>query len=182
MELDEGVIARARTGDPAAVDDLLGAVRPLVLRRCARILPHPQDAEEAAQEALLTIAGKLGEYAGRGSFEGWIGAIATNQARMTYRTLRRRFAETGVADLPETPDPRRVSVIAGSRIDLLDALDALEQAHPETVEPFVLRDVGSLSYDDIAAMTAAPLGTVKARIHTARGFVRARLVDELGLR
>ena len=179
MDVEAGLLASARAGDAGAVEDLLRTVRPLVLRRCARILPYSGDAEEAAQEALLTIARKLGDYAGRGSFEGWVGAIATNQARMTYRVLRRRFVETGLTELPEVADPRRVSIIAGSRLDLLEALDALEKAHPEAVESFLLRDLGSLAYADIAALTSAPLGTVKARIHTARTFVRARLsVDD----
>lgn len=176
MDIEEELLARARAGDELAIEELLRGLRPLVLRRCARILPYSQDAEEAAQETLLTVARKLGDYAGRGSFSGWVGAIATNQARMTYRTLRRRFAETGLAELAEIADPRRVSIIAGSRLDLLEALDALERAHPETVEAFLLRDLGSLAYADIAELTAAPLGTVKARIHTARRFVRDRLV------
>ena len=106
---------------------------------------------------------------------GWVTVIASNSARQTYRTLKRRFAERAVNELPVSPDPRTTSVIAGSRLDLLDAIEALELAHPETAEAFVLRDIGSLSYDDIAELTQTPVGTVKARIHTARGFVRGRL-------
>ena len=66
-------------------------------------------------------------------------------------------------------------MIAGSRIDLLDALEALAQRHPETVEPWELRDLGSRPYAEIAELTGAPVGTVKARIHTARTFLRQRL-------
>lgn len=175
MDVDEQLVDRARSGDVWAMDELLAAVRPHVLRRCARMLPHTHDAEEAAQDALLSIATHLSDYAGRGSFMGWVTVIASNSARQTYRTLKRRFAERSVDELPASPDPRTTSVIAGSRLDLLDAIDALEQAHPATVESFVLRDIGSLSYDDIAELTQTPVGTVKARIHTARGFVRERL-------
>lgn len=174
MDVDDELVVRARSGDVHALDDLLRQVRPHIVRRCSRILPHPHDAEEAAQDTLMKVASRLSDFDGRGSFGGWVGAIATNQARMTYRTLKRRFAEQHV-DAVVAVDPRRTSVIAGSRLDLLDAIDALEARHPETVEAFVLRDLGSLSYDDIAAQTGAPLGTVKARIHTARGFVRGHL-------
>ena len=41
-----------------------------------------------------------------------------------------------------------------------------------------MRDLGSLAYDEIADHLEVPLGTVKARIHTARGFVRGRLGSE----
>jgi RNA polymerase sigma factor (sigma-70 family) len=169
--LDE-LVARAQAGDERAMDELLARLRPKVLRRCAHFLPHSQDAEDAAQEAMLAIATKLGDFAGRGSFLGWVTVIASNSARQTYRTMKRRFAESSTGELPAIPDARTTSVIAGSRIRLLEALEALGERHPETVEAFVLRDLGSLPYDEIAELTHAPLGTVKARIHTARGFVR----------
>lgn len=173
--MDDELLALARSGDRDAMEQLLGEVRPLVLRRCSRLLPFPQDAEEAAQEALLTIATKLGSFEGRGSFEGWVSVIATNQARMTYRSMKRRFVESRQEDLPEPVDPARTSVIAGGRVDLLEALEALEKRHPEVVESFMLRDLTGLPYDEIAERTASPLGTVKARIHTARTFLRDQL-------
>ncbi len=175
MEIAGELVDRARAGDAWAMEELLTLIRPHVLRRCARLLPHTLDAEEAAQDALLSVATHVKDYSGAGSFMGWVTVIASNSARQTYRTLKRRFAEHAVDELPAAPDPRTTSVIAGSRIDLLDAIEALEIAHPETAEAFVLRDIGSLPYDEIAELTGTPLGTVKARIHTARGFIRERL-------
>jgi RNA polymerase sigma-70 factor (ECF subfamily) len=66
-------------------------------------------------------------------------------------------------------------VIAGSRLDLLEALDALELKHPQLVQPLVLRDLGAMSYSEIADELHMPLGTVKARIHQARKQVAERL-------
>jgi RNA polymerase sigma-70 factor (ECF subfamily) len=77
--------------------------------------------------------------------------------------------------MPESADPARTSVIAGTRLDLLDALELLEQRNLAEAEAFVLRDLGALPYEDIAEMTGVPLGTVKARIHRAREFMRAEL-------
>ncbi len=171
----DGLLARARAGEPHAMEDLLAAVRPLVLRRCAKFLPYRDDAEEAAQEALLTIATKLDDFGGRGSFAGWVTVIASNQSLQTYRSMRRRFTETSTEGLGERPDPRTTSVIAGTRLDLLDALEQLQRDHPAAVEAFILRDLGTLPYDEIAELTNTPVGTVKARIHTARGHVRERL-------
>ena len=180
MDIDHELIDRARAGDPRSMDELLTMIRPQVMRRCARLLPYRQDAEEAAQDALLSIATHLKDYAGRGPFLGWVTVIASNSARQTYRSLKRRFAERAVDELPNNPDPRTTSVIAGSHLDLLDAIEGLERTHPTAVEAFVLRDLGSLPYDDIAELTGTPVGTVKARIHTARGFVRERLNGDAG--
>ena len=145
------------------------------MSRCARLLPHTLDAEEAAQDALLSIATHLRDFSGTGSFMGWVTVIASNSARQTYRTLKRRFAERSVDELPVSPDPRTTSVIAGSRIDLLDAIEALEQAHPSTAEAFVLRDIGSLPYDEIAALTQTRSARSRLASTPLAAFVRGRL-------
>ena len=101
--------------------------------------------------------------------------MASNSARSTYRTLKRRAAERLTDELPVHADPRTTSVIAGSRLDLLDALEVVGTDHPELVEPLVLRDVQELDYNEIAALLDVPLGTVKSRIHSARNAVRPLL-------
>jgi RNA polymerase sigma-70 factor (ECF subfamily) len=171
-----GLVAAAQAGDPAAMERLLARLRPLVMRRCARFLPHHADAEEAAQDALLSISTHLRDYRGRGPFLGWVTVIASNAARSTYRSMRRR-AEDSHAVLPESADPRTTSVIAGTRLDLMESLAALERRHPALAESFVLRDLGDLTYHQVAEITDAPLGTVKDRIHQARRFMRERLGD-----
>lgn len=165
-------LAAARSGDPVAMDALLRGIYPVVLKRCSRLLPYPADAEEAAQDALLAVATKLDTYTGTGSFEGWVNAIATNRARSTYRSLKARGLTSPSSEIPDTADTARTSVIAGTRLDLLEAIEALEEAHPETVNSFMLRELADYTYDEVATATAVPMGTVKARIHTARQFVR----------
>lgn len=178
MEPDEDVdalVRAAQAGDAEALNALLVRLQPLVLRRCARFLPHRMDAEEAAQDALLQISRHLRDFGGRGSFRGWVTVVASNSARATYRSLRRRAdLSTPVPEL-ERSDPQTTSVIAGTRLDLLDTLDALGSAYPDLVDPFVLRDLGELTYDEIVDVLGLPLTTVKDRIHRARTFVRGRL-------
>lgn len=173
-ELD-ALALRAATGDRAALEDLLAAVQPRVRRICGRMLLFPEDAEEATQDALLLVATKIDQYAGRSRFTTWLHAVASNSARGTYRTLKRRAAERLTDELPPAPDPRTTSVIAGSRLDLLEALEVLGSTHPELVEPLVLRDVQQLEYSEIARLLDIPLGTVKSRIHSARTAVRPLL-------
>lgn len=171
----EELAARAAAGDREALEDLLAAIQPRVRRICARMLLYPQDAEEAAQDALLLVATRIGTFSGRSRFTTWLHAVASNSARSTYRTLKRRSAERPVEDMPTHADPRTTSVIAGSRLDLLEALEVLAETHPELVEPLVLRDVQELDYAEIARLLDAPLGTIKSRIHHARQAVRPLL-------
>ncbi|OZV78775.1 RNA polymerase subunit sigma-24 [Micromonospora echinospora] len=176
MPLPDGVeelAGSAARGDPAARDALLAAVRPEVLRLCARLLPHREDAEEACQDALLALAQGITRFEGRSSFHTWLHRLTANRARSTYRALRRRWlVEAGGVPLPDPPDPRRTSVVAGTRLDLLDALDTVR---PELAEAVTLRDVLGLGYREIAALLDLPEGTVKSRVHEARRQLRLRL-------
>ncbi|RKN31559.1 RNA polymerase sigma factor [Micromonospora musae] len=166
----------AVTGDGAALDALLARISPHVLRQCARILPCRQDAEEACQDALLQVARRITSFEGRSRFSTWLHVVTANCARQTYRSLRRRAAEQAGSKLPvEVVDPRRTSVIAGSRLDLLDALERLEAHRPELVAPLVLRDLCQLDYPEIARQLEIPVGTLKSRIHHARRHVRRSL-------
>jgi RNA polymerase sigma factor (sigma-70 family) len=172
----EKLAKAAAVGDTAALDALLSVVRPDVLRICARFLPNREDAEDACQDTLLALSRSIDRFEGRSSFRTWLYRLAANRARSTYQRLRGRFlAESGGAPLPDRPDPRRTSVVAGTRLDLLDGLERLP---PDLAEAVVLRDLLDLSYADIAVLAEVPEGTVKSRIHHARSALRQHLVGE----
>jgi RNA polymerase sigma factor (sigma-70 family) len=170
MTTDIESLARAASiGDARALNALLAAIRPEALRLCARFLPNREDAEEACQDTLLAVTRGIHRFEGRSSFRTWLHRLAANRARSTYQVLRRRFAEAGGVPLPDRPDPQRTSVVAGTRLDLLDALHGLT---PEYAEAVALRDVLGVSYGEIATLLDVPEGTVKSRIHEGRRRLR----------
>jgi RNA polymerase sigma-70 factor (ECF subfamily) len=176
-ERTEDLAQRAADGDREALNTLLRVIEPDVLRHCARFLPCRQDAEEACQDALMQVARHIDRFEGRSRFTTWLHVVVANSARSTYRSLKRRSMEQG-GELPEQrPDPHRTSVIAGSRVDILDAMEDLERRKPDLIEALVLRDVSELEYSEIATQLNLPLGTVKSRIHEARKQVRQTLGD-----
>ena len=89
-------------------------------------------------------------------------------------------ADPEAHDGMQKPDPRTTSVIAGTRLDLLEAMETLERDHPQMVEPLLLRDVYGMSYEEIAEQVGAPLGTIKAQIHHGRKLVRPLLAADDG--
>jgi RNA polymerase sigma factor (sigma-70 family) len=170
----EELALAAAAGDGKALDALIGAIQPEVLRVCGRFLPNHEDAEEACQDALLAVAKGIARFDRRSAFRTWLYRIAANRARSTYQVLRQRFVESSSASLPEQPDPRRTSVVAGTRLDLLDGLEALGRMHSE---PLALRDVVGLSYREIADLIGVPEGTVKSRVHEGRRRMQVWLID-----
>ena len=172
-EIDD-LARRAQAGDRDALEALLTAVRPRALNVCRGVLPHLPDAEDACQEALINIANKIGSWGRQGRFTTWMHVVAVNSARTTYRRMKKQAISSDVLPL-EKPDPRTTSVIAGTRLDLLEAMETIERDHPQFVEPLILRDVYGMSYDDIAQQIGIPLGTVKAQIHHGRKLARPLL-------
>jgi len=172
-DIDE-LARRAKEGDAQALDDLLRTVSPRVTNICRGVLPFRPDAEDAAQEALINIASKIGTFRGTSRFTTWMHTVAVNSARSTYRRMKNQAVATDDLHL-ERPDPQTTSVIAGTRLDLLEAMEVLERDHPSFVTPLLLRDIYGLSYNEIAAETGAPLGTVKSQVHDGRRLVRPLL-------
>ena len=168
----ENLARIASAGDLAALNVLLVTVRPEVLRVCARLLPNREDAEEACQDTLLAVARGLPRFEGRSAFRTWMYRLATNRAHSAYRRSRPAAAIDSTDVLSDVADPRRTSMIATTRLDLLDAL---AQLRPELAEAVALRDVLDLSYAEIAALHQVPEGTVKSRIHQARRELRKLL-------
>lgn len=169
----EELALRAAAGDPAALHLLLQRMRPEIVRRCGRFLPCREDAEEAAQDVLWQVARKITTFEGRSRFSTWLYTVVANCSRQKYRELKRRAAEQpDTIDEWQHVDPRTTSVIAGSRVDLLEALERLEREHPHLVAPLVYRDICQLDYAEAAERVGVPLGTLKSRLHQARQEIR----------
>jgi RNA polymerase sigma factor (sigma-70 family) len=169
-ELD-GLARRAAAGDAAALDRLLTLVRPQVLRRCQRVLPYALDAEDACQDALLAVARGIGSFEGRSRFTTWMYPVVARSSFATYRRMRGQ-APTLAGEVPDVADPRRMSVLAGARVDVVEALERLATSKPHVVEPVVLRDLMGMSYEEVAERMGIPVGTVKSRINHGRTALR----------
>jgi RNA polymerase sigma factor (sigma-70 family) len=171
----EGLARIAAAGDLAALNVLLVTVRPEVLRLCVRLLPNREDAEEACQDTLLAVARGIRRFEGRSAFRTWLYRLTSNRARSAHRQAVRRRPVDGFDVVADIVDPLRTSVVASTRLDLLDALAHLR---PELAEAVALRDVLGLGYREIAALQRVPEGTVKSRIHLARQQLRRHLTPE----
>jgi RNA polymerase sigma factor (sigma-70 family) len=168
----ESLARVASGGDLAALNMLLVTVRPEVLRLCTRMMSNREDAEEACQDTLLAVARGIPHFEGRSAFRTWLYRLAANRTRSAYRRSRSRRPLEGFDILSDVADPRRTSVVASTRLDVLDALTHLK---PELAEAVSLRDILDLSYTEIAVLQQVPEGTVKSRLHQARMQLRKRL-------
>jgi RNA polymerase sigma-70 factor (ECF subfamily) len=176
---DRMLVKAAQAGDRRALETLLRRHYDRIHAVCRRITGSDRDADDAAQEAMISIVRGLPRFDRRSAFSTWTYRIATNAALDELRRRRRRpiphvdAAATGAQ--PEVADARshRQLDAVADRLAIDAALDELPEEFKVAV---VLRDVCELDYAEIAATLDVPVGTVKSRI--ARG--RALLADRLG--
>jgi RNA polymerase sigma-70 factor (ECF subfamily) len=165
---DTELARRAADGDLGAFEALVARHRDVVVRVATRIVGR-DDAEDVAQDALLRAFHSLRSYRGDAPFRSWLLRIVHN---LSLNELERRrpvpvdVGEDTAADLPESAQPASSLEQAERRDRLALKIRALRPEHRAVL---VLRDLEGMPYEDIARITEAPLGSVKGRLHRARG-------------
>ncbi len=180
---DDELVEAARSGDAAAMDQLLRRHYDRAHAVCRRIAGSTRDADDAAQEAMIRVVRNIDKFDGRSAFGTWVYRIATNTALDELRKRKRR-PQLHMVDEGETERlggrPEAVDEFAHRHVDDVADRVTINAALAELPDDFraavVMRDVGDLDYAEIAAALDIPVGTVKSRI--ARG--RRMLVDKLG--
>jgi RNA polymerase sigma-70 factor (ECF subfamily) len=178
----DGLLARAREGDPQALTDLVDAYASRVFGLLFRLTGSRDVAEELAQETFLRLVRTIGEYEHSGKFEAWLFRIAANLARDRGRQHRRRGAAvpldappgaggTAAVERPDDDelDPAACLAEREERERLGMCLDRLPDLDREIL---LLRHFSDLSFREIAELLNVPLGTALARAHRAIGRLR----------
>jgi RNA polymerase sigma-70 factor (ECF subfamily) len=164
LALDAGLIDGARAGGPG-LESLLAAVWPEAYRIALSILRDPGLAEDAAQEACVTIARSLSTLKTEGAFRGWSYRIIVNHA---ITTARRR---------PRT-QPLEVALERGRYVDPSDALDlhdALATLPVSQRAAVVLYYYAGLTSAEIADAIGQPSSTIRFYLMLARRALRKAL-------
>ena len=170
MEPDENLIERTLQGELTAFEQLVERHRGIVYRVAARIV-GPDDAEDVSQDAFLRAFHRLDQYRGTAAFRTWLLQITQNTALNALARERRRPAE-GAGEPPDAADrdPVRQPATALEGRERRQRLELkLRGLRPEYQSLLVLRDLEGLSYNEIAGVLDMPIGSVKGRLHRARG-------------
>ena len=153
-------------------------VFPSVLGTALRLTRSREDAEDLAQEAIVRAYDAFERFDGA-NFKAWMLRIVTNLYINKYRQ-RQRGPQLASLDDESGVEPMSSESAIPDRMLLDNAVGAeIEEALAKVPEDFrlavMLSDLEGLSYQEIADITAVPIGTVRSRIARGRSILRKEL-------
>jgi RNA polymerase sigma-70 factor (ECF subfamily) len=189
---DSECVARWQAGDTGAFEVLVKRHERRVYRLLLRMLGSPEEAEDATQEAFLSLHRHGHRFRREARFSTFVYRVAVNAALNRRRSQGRARArhqeltqkQAAGEHLPSAPrNPE--SAASGAQVQE-KVQEALLQLPPDLRMAVILYDIEGQPYRDIAAVLGIPEGTVKSRIHRARNalrellreFVRARTLGD----
>jgi RNA polymerase sigma-70 factor (ECF subfamily) len=167
-------VARLRSGDPAAVTEVVGQYQHRLYRYFVRLVRDQASADDLFQQTWLNVVRQLHRYDPTRSFDTWLFAIAHNAA---MDLLRRRPSESLEDHEFSTPSQDALSaVLAGERAAIVAA--AMTELPALYREALTLRFEEGMKLEEIAEVTHTPLSTVKSRVRRGLEAMKQRLCKE----
>ena len=178
---DEELVRAAAKGSAEAFGELVRLYENKVYTLALRMCGNPEDARDAAQEAFLSAWRGLPSFRGEAGFATWLYRLASNAAIDHLRRSRRQRGEVSLEDeaVAQTlagggPGPQEAAESAELQEAVSAAMGQLSDGHRQIL---VLREMQSLSYEEISQVLELDLGTVKSRISRARNALRKIMLE-----
>ena len=172
----------ARCGQPAAIESLLGQIRPMVVRYCRarmnRISDHYHAADDVAQEVCIAVISALPRYREMGRpFVSFVFGIASHKVADAQRAAARQAVPT--EDVPDGPDDRpgpeemAVAYLEAERVRAL-----LAQLPAQQHRLLVLRVLSGMSAEETGEVLGMSPGAVRVAQHRALARLRAIVAED----
>jgi RNA polymerase sigma factor (sigma-70 family) len=175
------LLTRWKSGDPRALDELLGRYIPGLARWATGRLPgwarHSVDTDDLVQETLIQAFQKLQtfEYRGEGALFAYLRQAVLNRLRSQIRWANRRPLAAELEDGASSEELSPLeSAIGAEEAGQYEA--ALERLKPAEREAVIARLEFGLTYPELATALGKPSADA-ARMAVGRAMVR--LTEEL---
>jgi len=176
---EEALVARFRSGDSRAFDELVDIHMDRVFAVAVELLGSRQDAEDVTQEVLIKLYHHLPRLRMPGRLRPWLYRVCVNQCIDRRRSSRRQPLEldsSNFADCWPATDPATSVVAAALRQSVRAALAELPDQQRMA---FTLRHFAGLSISEIAEMLRCAPATVRVHLSRATHRLREALSEEV---
>ncbi|MBN2663476.1 MAG: sigma-70 family RNA polymerase sigma factor [Bacteroidales bacterium] len=182
MKVTKQFIKRLKQCDKKAFSELYNEYAGLIKAIAFRYIRDWDNAEDILQETFVTIYRKIHQYAGKGSFEGWIKRIAVNNClRFINEKQKRYFDDIDSFQIAENKDIEQVdiddakSLVSNtdfSQKEILDVVSELPDGFRIVFSMYVLEEY---KHKEIAELLEISESTSKTQLLRARKLIQKKL-------
>ncbi len=165
---DEKIFSAVQKGDNEAFGHLIKRYQARLYTIALRVLQHPEDAQDAVQQAFLQVWRRRDAYNPRWRLSAWLYRIVTNICIDEYRRRKRqRMASDAIRDdnVSEYDPPDKSYEKLERRAALYEALDRLSL---EDRIILILCYMKGMSYSEAAEVRGISVNTLKKRLQRAK--------------
>lgn len=193
IDSQQELIRRCARGEEAAYEELVSRLERPLINFIVRYVGQAHVAEDIFQETFVRVVRTLGNFRPEASLSTWIFTIARNLC-LDHLKARRRHREVSLDHGAEDAEGQVIDyreilrsslpVPEGRASEMEDQRrlqEAIARLGAIKREALSLRVFAGLSYEEIAGIVGAPVGTVKFRVHEAIGDLAKRMTGTAGL-
>ncbi|MEU6878167.1 RNA polymerase sigma factor [Streptomyces sp. NPDC046712] len=170
---DERLIKAAQDGDVTSLTTVVMESQPHVRKFALSLCASPQDAEDAAQEALIILYRKIGSLRATGALASWMFRIVRNECLRQVRLLVSRSDEASAG--PEAAAEPSAEDAALHRLEVERIAAAVGALPRDQRQVLIMRDVQGLPGRTVAHSLGLSNAAMKSRLHRARAALRHAL-------
>ncbi|WP_079153999.1 RNA polymerase sigma factor [Streptomyces subrutilus] len=170
---DERLIRAAQDGDVASLTTVVTQSQPHVRKFALSLCASPQDAEDAAQEALIILYRKIGTLRATGALASWMFRIVRNECLRQVRLLVSRNDEAS-AEAEADGGPSAEDTVL-HRLEAERVAAAVSALPRDLRQVLIMRDVQGLPGRTVAHALGLSGAAMKSRLHRARAALRLSL-------
>lgn len=171
------LVELSQSGDESAFEILFKTFQTRLHHSLFKVLRNYHETEDIVQQAFMRAWEKIGTFKGEANFYTWLYRIGFNLAITKINKSRENQIDEDF-ELTLKSDDNVVQNLTDRRIEN-KIIDLLNQISEEQRTAYILCEIDSKNYEEIAKITDVPIGTVRSRIFRARQFLMENLKNEL---
>lgn len=168
----EELINYCKKGDREAQAQLYRTYASILFGICLKYSRNKTEAEDNLHDCFMTIFDKIGQYSGKGSFEGWIKRIAVNTTLQKYRK------EEHLNVVSENMEKEVEVDSAYTDINLQTLLQFVQELPNKYRLTFNMYVLDGYSHKEISKKLGTSEGTSKSNLARARMILKEKIINE----
>lgn len=182
---DYELILKAKNGNQRAFEQLMNLYSKSIFFEIHKLVRDEEQANDLMMESMAKAFEQLEQYQPNFAFSTWLKRVSINHTIDRLRkgklntvsmdqTLNDKGEKVGFDVESESRNPSEELIQSEKNAMVRACVSNLKEMYRELI---TLRYFKELSYAEIAAETSLPEGTVKARLHRAKGLLQDMMID-----